>query len=374
VLLVGADLRWSRAVRRVVHESTGGAVDPVPCGRAALARLLDRKHIYSHVLLNPARADGLLTTILGLTCDEANSGTALLVLGRTAWAPSHACIIPGASHEAIRAALTGNCGAGAVTALSMGMLRTALADQRVDARYQPLVRLTDREPAGFEALARLYHVGHGMIAPRHFVQRMEDAGLAGTLTKLVTLRSLADLAAPILSGDRCTVSVNFPLDVLLVPDALHWLDVEREMTGVAASQVVIELTESRVVANLRQLRRVVEGLRRTGYHVAIDDVSPAVPRYAALLDMPFTAVKIDKDIVMRAAAATEAADFVERIIEAAKPRGLTVVAEGVQDARTWHRMRRAGVDLAQGYIIARPMPAAALPPWIEAWRSRTDLG
>jgi EAL domain-containing protein (putative c-di-GMP-specific phosphodiesterase class I) len=77
---------------------------------------------------------------------------------------------------------------------------------------------------------------------------------------------------------------------------------------------------------------------------------------------------------MRAAAATEAADFVERIIEAAKPRGLTVVAEGVQDARTWHRMRRAGVDLAQGYIIARPMPAAALPPWIEAWRSRTDLG
>jgi EAL domain-containing protein (putative c-di-GMP-specific phosphodiesterase class I) len=151
------------------------------------------------------------------------------------------------------------------------------------------------------------------------------------------------------------------------------LDSMREAACVPASRVVIELTESRVVADLPKLRRVVERLRQTGYHVAIDDVSPAMPRYAALLDMPFTTVKLDKDIVMRGASSRNAADFVARIIAAAKARGLTVVVEGVHDARTWNRVRRAGADLAQGYAIARPLPAAVLPAWIEAWRSRRDL-
>jgi EAL domain-containing protein (putative c-di-GMP-specific phosphodiesterase class I) len=98
-----------------------------------------------------------------------------------------------------------------------------------------------------------------------------------------------------------------------------------------------------------------------------------MPRYAALLDMPFTTVKLDKDIVMRGTVATEAADFVARIIAMSKARGLTVVVEGVQDVRTWNRVRRAGADLAQGYVISRPLPVAVLPAWVEAWRSRNDL-
>jgi EAL domain-containing protein (putative c-di-GMP-specific phosphodiesterase class I) len=315
----------------------------------------------------------LTSTILSLTCDEENSGTVMLLLGRMAGAPPHACVIPGPSHQAIRTALAAGCGAARATPPSVSELRSALAGRRIDTRYQPLVRLTDREPAGIEALARLCLVGHGMVAPEHFVPQIEDAGLAAELTDLVAQRSLADLVSPVLSGHRFTVALNFPLDVLQVPDAVRRLDSMREAACVPASRVVIELTESRVVADLPKLRRVVERLRQTGYHVAIDDVSPAMPRYAALLDMPFTTVKLDKDIVMRGASSRNAADFVARIIAAAKARGLTVVVEGVHDARTWNRVRRAGADLAQGYAIARPLPAAVLPAWIEAWRSRRDL-
>jgi EAL domain-containing protein (putative c-di-GMP-specific phosphodiesterase class I) len=373
VLLVGADQQWSRAVRTVARDIASRAVDAVPSGHAAMARLLDGQPPYSHVLLNPARDDGLLTTILGLTCDEAGSDTALLLLGRASGAPSHACVIPGPSHQAIRTALTMGCGAPRAVPPSVAVVRTALADRRIATRYQPLVRLRDREPAGIEALARLYRVGHGMVAPQHFVPRVEDAGLAAELTHLVAARSLADLVSPALSGHGFKIALNFSLDVLLTPDAVRLLDAQRHAAGVPASRVVIELTESRVVADLPQLRRVIEGLRQSGYHVAIDDVSPALAGYAALLDMPFSAVKLDKDIVIRGTSATDAADFVERIIATAKARGMTVVVEGVQDVRTWNRMRRAGADLAQGYAIARPLPASALPAWVDAWRARNDM-
>jgi EAL domain-containing protein (putative c-di-GMP-specific phosphodiesterase class I) len=374
MLMVGADLHWSRAVRNVARDLTGSGVDAVPSGGAALARLLDRQGVYSHVLMNPARDDGLLKTILALTDDEKNSGTSLLLLGRTAAAPSHACVIPGPSHQAIRTALTMGCAGARATPPSIAMLRTALGEQRIDTRYQPLVRLTDREPAGLEALARLYHVGHGMIAPEYFVPRIEDAGLAAELTRLVTARSLADLNSPAMRRhDEWRIALNFPLDVLLMPGELRRLDAEREAAGIAASRIVIELTESRAVTDLPPLRRVVERLRRIGYLVAIDDMSPAMPRHAALLDLPFSAVKLDKDIVMRGSVSKDAADFVERIIAMAKARRLTVIVEGVQDLRTWNRVRRAGADLAQGYAITQPLPVAVLPAWVDAWRARTEF-
>jgi EAL domain-containing protein (putative c-di-GMP-specific phosphodiesterase class I) len=181
------------------------------------------------------------------------------------------------------------------------------------------------------------------------------------------------MASPTLAPLRLMVALNVPLDVLVVPDALRRLDADRTAAGVQARQVIIELTESRVVSDIGQLTRVVEQLRRTGYGVALDDLEPAMPRHEALLDIPFTAVKLDKSIVMRSAAGGDAAAFMERIVGAAKARGLKVVVEGVEDLRTWHRVRKAGADVAQGFVIARPLPASVLPVWLDAWRARSGF-
>jgi EAL domain-containing protein (putative c-di-GMP-specific phosphodiesterase class I) len=227
--------------------------------------------------------------------------------------------------------------------------------------------------AGFEALARLFRVGQGMLGPEHFVPRIEHAGLAATLTRQVAARSLADMASLKEGVPDATVALNFPLDVLLLPDALRQLDADREAVGIARKRIVIELTESRAVKDVAQLRRVVDRLLDAGYRTALDDISPAMPQYEALLDIPFTAVKLDRDMVVRSAQTAADADFVKRIIAAARQRGMNVVVEGIEDARTWHRMRNAGADLAQGFVVGRPMPAAVLPAWLESWRARTDL-
>jgi EAL domain-containing protein (putative c-di-GMP-specific phosphodiesterase class I) len=360
-------------VRAVARELGGIAVDAVPSGRAALARLIDPTRPYSRVLMNPARDDGLLRDILGLTCDEQGSGSELLLLGRSAAAPPHVCVVSAPQRAAIRSALTRGCGCRHVMLPSILELRGALAERRIEPHYQPLVHLADRQPAGVEALARLHRGRLPMLAPEHFVPRIEAAGLASDLTELVLIRSFADMMSDTLSPHGFNVALNFPLDVLMLPDAVERLEALRRRSGIAAEQVAIELTESRVVTDLPPLRRVVGRLRDAGYGVALDDVSPAMLHQEALLHVPFSAVKLDRQIVQRAAVSRDAAVFIRRIIDIAKSRGATVIAEGVEDVQTWHRVRGAGVDLAQGFIVGRPLPAAALPAWIENWQGRSDL-
>ena len=249
-------------------------------------------------------------------------------------------------------------------------LCAALAGTLIDTRYQPIVRLADRIPVALEALARLNHPTRGTLPPHRFVPQMEDAGLARLLTKRISQRAFTDMAGPALAPLGLVMALNFPLDVLLVPEALTLLDEQRREAGIPPGRVTIELTESRPVECLVTLRHAIERLRASGYGVSIDDVSPAVPRLMALLDLPFSALKLDKDLVLRLGADEAADDFTWRIIDMASSRRLTVTAEGVKNAAIWHRLAALGVDLAQGFLVARPLPAAGVPPWLSRWRKR----
>ena len=106
-----------------------------------------------------------------------------------------------------------------------------------------------------------------------------------------------------------------------------------------------------------------------GYRISIDDVGPAVKNLARLLTLPFTGLKLDKGIVRLIGTHGPRASFASRVIEQARTHGLTVVAEGVETRDMWDRLRALGVQEAQGYLIARPLPVAAVPVWLEAWRA-----
>jgi EAL domain-containing protein (putative c-di-GMP-specific phosphodiesterase class I) len=134
---------------------------------------------------------------------------------------------------------------------------------------------------------------------------------------------------------------------------------------------VIELTESRPVEDIPVLRRSLERLRGLGYGAAIDDVGPAVPRLAPLLELPFTSLKLDKDLVQQVCDAPEVLRFLADTIVKAHARGLTVVAEGVETDAIWEQMRELGADEVQGFLAARPLPVAAVPIWWDAWMKET---
>jgi EAL domain-containing protein (putative c-di-GMP-specific phosphodiesterase class I) len=163
------------------------------------------------------------------------------------------------------------------------------------------------------------------------------------------------------------MSVNFPLDVVLMPAALARLEQQRASFGIAAELVVVELTESRPVEDIPALRRALEHLRGLGYGVAIDDVTPDVPRLAPLLELPFSSLKFDKSVVQAAEGSEAMRTFLAATTERAKARGLVVVAEGVESEALWEQMAAIGVDEVQGFLAARPLPVAAVPVWWDAW-------
>jgi EAL domain-containing protein (putative c-di-GMP-specific phosphodiesterase class I) len=374
VLLVSDDPRWTASVREAVA-AEGGIVETVSA-RAAVARLASAGTQLSHVLVDQNGADGLLGTLTELTSDTASADVTLLLLGAPRTPHPGPRVIPSADRQSIAASL-------AVRHFPSGHnepnlpaaeLLEVVDGEMIETRYQPIVRLADREPAAVEVLARLNHPVHGAVTPDWFVPRFEDAGLSFTLTDFVSTRALADLIGPFFRGLGLPMALNYPLKVLSHPDAASRLDERRASLGLTPEQVQIELTESRPVEDFAALGHSLEHLRAMGYRISIDDVGPAVKNLPRLLELPFTGLKLDKGIVRLIGTHGPGASFAPRVIEQARARGLTVVAEGVETRDMWDMLRALGVQEAQGYFIARPLPVAAVPVWLEAWHAATDYG
>lgn len=371
LLLVCRDPSWSSAVREATNSHTVWDCD----ARDALMRLAGIVPNYSHLLLHPQCDDGLFDALFQLTSEAQGSDTELLILGgqpalRT-WLPT----IPAATSRSVREALMvgPRSRQSADAPFSLEELKAALEGGMISARYQPIVRLSDRRPIALEVLARLDHPDRGTILPDYFVPQIEDAGLAARLTEVIVERAFADLTVPAMRNHEMLITLNFPLDVITRPDAIDHLEARRQAAGLPADRIVIELTESMPVRDFAALRAILDRVRAKGYRAAIDDVSPAVPELEELLRLPFTSVKLDKDLVAHAGDNVDTLRFLTTTVTQAHAAGMLVVAEGVETVDAWNLMRAAGIDGAQGYLLARPLPAAAVPVWLESWAAHPDI-
>jgi EAL domain-containing protein (putative c-di-GMP-specific phosphodiesterase class I) len=366
LLLVSRNPVWFDAVRGATKKLGRGDVST--CGaRDALTRLAQTTSHYSHLLVDRNDAEGLIDELADLATEVAAPDTNILMLGAVDARHPRLRVIAAATSRSVLEALMSTTSPRGGHVMDLSELRAAMAGTMIETRYQPIVRISDRRPVGLEALARLNHPEKGTLLPDRFVPQIEDAGLAAELTGLVSARAFADLAGPFLSGRGLRMSVNFPLDVLLNAAALDRLEQQRIAAGIPADRIVIELTESRPVEDFHTLRQSLERLRRLGYGAAIDDVGPAVPRLAPLLDLPFTSLKLDKDLVQQVVDSADVRTFLATTILQAKAHGLTVVAEGVETDAIWEIMRDLGADHVQGFLAARPLPVAAVPIWWDAW-------
>jgi EAL domain-containing protein (putative c-di-GMP-specific phosphodiesterase class I) len=366
LLLVSRSVTWTRAVHCATRALGGG--DVLNCdARDALTRLAGTASHYTHLLVDRNDAEGLLDELADLTTEVVAPDTDMLVLGPADSGHPHIRSVPTATSRSVAEALMAPSPTRDGSAMNVAELTAALQGAMIETRYQPIIRIADRRPVGLEALARLNHPERGTLSPDRFVPQIEDAGLAAELTGLVSARAFADLAGPFLTERGLWMSVNFPLDVLLQPAALDRLEEQRIAAGLAAEHIVVELTESRPVDDIPILRRSLERLRGLGYGAAIDDVGPAVPRLAPLLELPFTSLKLDKDLVQQVNESAEICGFLATTIVQAKAHGLTVVAEGVETDAIWDRMCDLGADEVQGFLAARPLPVGAVPIWWDAW-------
>lgn len=369
LLLVSDDPRWITAVREAVA-AEDGLVETVSA-RVAVARLAGMGPRYSHVLIDRDSAYGLVDILTDLTSGTARDETTLLFLGGARDARNGIGVIAAASRRAVAATLAAQYVPPQHNTphLPTAELLELARDGLIETRYQPIVRLSDRRPMAVEALARLNHPAHGAVTPDWFVPRFEESGLAFTLTDLVSTRALVDQTGAHFDDLDLSMALNYPLNVLSHPEAAMALDRKREALGIGASRIVIELTESRPVEDFASLTRSLDQLRALGYRISIDDVSPAVKNLERLLTLPFTGLKLDKGIVRPLGTLAPGAGYAPRVIEQAHAHGMSIVAEGVETQEMWDRLRALGVQEAQGYFAARPLPAAAVSIWWKAWNA-----
>ena len=376
LLLLSRSASWIDSVR---HEAAALGVArllTVSDARDAVALLCCGER-FTHLLMTPPSADGLLPDLIGLTTGEAESGIATVLLGEDGAAArglpggGRATVVPHASAGWLGGALA-QAAASPPNAedVPLDELLASLAAGHLQTRYQPVVRLADGVPLGLEALARLEHPALGTLAPDRFVPQIETAGFAARLAELVVRRAFAEWGGDALLRVQLRLAVNMPLDVLLAPGAAERLETWRDEAGIEPGRVIVELTETHPIGRPELLRPVLQQLSASGYRLAIDDVGPDMRDYQDLIGLPFTAMKLDKAVVQDSASSPAARHFLQRAITAARTAGMMVIAEGIEDPASWARMAELGVDAGQGFLIARPLTAAATAIWHASWPRR----
>lgn len=358
LLVLGRDDGWRDVVRR---EATAlqAEVTAAEGPEQAVALLAGNNPRFSHFLLDPAAAGDALPVLLQLAA-EATPDMPRLVLRET---------------EAAVGWLAGALKLGArrkPAPLETAEVVGLLAAGQLGLRYQPIVRMADRRPVAVEGLARLAHPTRGTLAPAAFVPQLEAAGEGWALTEQVVARAFADWGDGRLEADGLSLSLNVPLDVLLLPELAGMLETACARYYVRPGRVVLELTETQIVVDPAALEAPMRVLRGLGVRMAIDDIAPVTHDPSALLYLPFSAMKLDRAAVRDAADNADAAAFVRQSVATARAAGMALVAEGVEDAAIWAMTRAAGVDQAQGFRIARPLPMAAMPAWRQDWMARRE--
>ncbi len=367
VLLKAGDDRWIERVRAAAVIADLGRVEQVRSELEAINRLLADNRGFSHLLIAADGNPDGISDLLSLTTAEGFPKPSPLVLGlapeEIPWVPA----VVGGDAGGIAALLSArtDASAGPELAIELGEISGASLYDVIAVRYQPIVRMADSVPSSIEVLARFNHRRRGVLPPEAFLAHVERTGRADEFTTAVISRGLEGGIGSSLQSRGVSVAFNLPIEVFFAAGMVGLLDDQCRAAGIDPRNVIIELTERRPDVDLAALTRAVIRLRTSGYGVAIDDFGPTTSQHQALLDLPFTSLKLDMGLVRRTGEHGAASDFVARTIEHAKRNAMTVVVEGVEDAATWGRMAALGADQAQGFAIARPLPAVALPIWFD---------
>jgi diguanylate cyclase (GGDEF)-like protein len=251
-------------------------------------------------------------------------------------------------------------------------LRQAIENEDLLVHYQPKVDIKTRRVVGVEALVRWIHPEHGFMPPDEFIPLAEHTGLIQPLTKLVLRSALRQCREWQTDGLDLDVAVNLSVRSLLdlqLPESVSAL--LREFS-VEPTRLVLEITESSIMADPIRAADVVDRLSGLGIGLAIDDFGTGYSSLSYLKRLPVSEIKIDKSFVMSMTSQDNDAVIVRSTVDLGRNLGLRVVAEGVETIEMFNELESLGCDIAQGYLLSRPLPAAELTAWAKDWRSAEE--
>jgi diguanylate cyclase (GGDEF)-like protein/PAS domain S-box-containing protein len=239
-------------------------------------------------------------------------------------------------------------------------LRRALAENELVVHYQPIVRLSDCQVVGHEALVRWRHPSRGLVPPLEFLPVAEDSGLIVPLGRNVLDQVCARLAA---SPGLGPVNVNQSAVEISSRDWLTEFVATMQRHGVHPSRLVVEVTETAVLSMLDATRGDLASLRDLGLGIQVDDFGTGFSSISLLRDLPVTGLKLDAGFVRDLADGGSPADALAAgVAGLATGLNLISIAEGIETLDQFVILRRQGWTHGQGYLFGRPQESPAMEP------------
>jgi EAL domain-containing protein (putative c-di-GMP-specific phosphodiesterase class I) len=233
-------------------------------------------------------------------------------------------------------------------------LREAIAEDRFEPYFQPIICLDSGMVTGFEVLARWRHPTRGVVEPEEFIEAAEQTGLIAVLSLRVMERALE---AAKTWPSRYTIAVNVsPVqlrDPLLSQRILQIL----AKVGFPASRLEIEIAESSLIGDRDLALNTIESLRNVGVSIAIDDFGTGYSAHARLRALPFDRIKIDRGFVASLLDDRQCDAIVQSIVTLGKGLNIPITAEGVETEHIRAKLRTLGCIDAQGWLFARALSA-----------------
>nr|WP_246438812.1 EAL domain-containing protein [Novosphingobium piscinae] len=242
----------------------------------------------------------------------------------------------------------------------LGELDEAIAAGEIELVYQPKLALATDRIASVEALVRWNHRTRGRLGPDVFVPLAERSDRIAGLTLHVLGRAIADLAAWQAQGLELSVAVNISAKLVDAPDFCAVVQGLVQASAVPPGRLIFEVTESAAMTDVAAAAAALESFRRLGIAISIDDYGTGQSTLSYLRQLPVDELKLDRRFVQNAHRNRDDAILVQSTVSLAHELGIKVVAEGVEEAECLAFLRAVGCDMAQGYAISRPVPAASI--------------
>jgi diguanylate cyclase (GGDEF)-like protein len=243
-------------------------------------------------------------------------------------------------------------------------LRDAIPAGELQVHFQPQVDIDSGLVTGAEALVRWRHPRLGELRPDQFIAAAEYTGAIDALTEFVLSSAARTCATWREQGWDLDVSVNLSARNLANAAFADLVAGILDDTGLEASALTLELTESSIMTEAEGAMRTLAAIHDLGVSLSIDDFGTGYSSLAHLRKLPVSEIKIDKSFVFDLTTSHSDEAIVRSMIDLGHHLGLTVVIEGVETVEVRRRLAEMGADRIQGYLLSRPMPVAAFEQWI----------
>lgn len=252
-------------------------------------------------------------------------------------------------------------------------IRKGLKNKEFVVQYQPKAHIESSAISGVEALVRWNHPRHGVIGPDHFIGLCERHGLILELTNVVLRDAIAQGGRWAASGTPLTVAINISMDCLERLDYPDFIAGLADEAGLDRSFLMLEITESRLLQDLKNVLEVLTRLRMKGFGLSIDDFGTGYSSMSQLQRLPFTEIKIDRAFVHGVQHDAKARAILETSAELGRRLNMKIVAEGVEEDGDLACITEMGCDVVQGFIVARPMDAEGFDEWLAGWQAQNPV-